>query len=180
MTRRRAHTLEGDLESFPPPLLFQMMALGQLDGVLTLGGPQGEACQVQFRRGKLAWACGPEDASDIGADLVRKGLLDREAHAGAVRARRRASGGESLGGFLVTRGCIGRDDLETYLRARIEAAVYAVLEWRQGRFHFDAGARPESDDGLVDVELESLLLECMTRLDDARRAGGEADERRAE
>ena len=169
MSRRAAYGLQGDLRCFPPPLVFQMMALGQLEGLLTLRGPAGQ-CRVYFKDGRLIFARGPQQKERLGEELVRRGLLERTACKDALREVRRSKGQLRLGAVLVERGHVSRADLEVHIRARIKDAIYEVVEWRDGRFTFQPGVQPESEDILLDVGLESLLLECMTRLDDARHA----------
>lgn len=177
MTRRRVYEAQGELGSFPPPVLFQMMALGNLTGLLTLRSPGG-SCQVYFRRGKLVFARGPGQRTTLGEELVRRGLASRAACEAAARRRQSEPLGPRIGTILVERGEIRRQDLEALVRERIKDAIYAVVDWRAGRFTFESGAEPEDEDVLLDVGLESLLLECMTRLDDAHRARGEAGEGR--
>ena len=175
---RRAPDLQGQLRSFPPPLLFQMMSLGQLDGLLTLRSGAGK-CQVYFQQGRLVFARGPRQRERLGEELVRTGVLDGRSCDDALREARRSKGARRLGGILVERGLVSRADLESYIRSRIKDAIYDVVDWREGRFTFQSEVRPESEDIHLDMGLESLLLECMTRLDDARHARAEAGERRA-
>lgn len=173
MTRRRAYELQGDLRCFPPPVLFQMMALGNLDGLLRMRSPAG-ACEVYFQRGQLVFARGPGQKRTLGEELVRRGVLPREACEAAARERDRHPRGPRIGAILVQRGAVQRDALEALMRERIKEAICAVVEWREGRFTFESGLHPDEEDILLDVQLESLLLECMTRLDDARRGGMDA------
>ena len=177
MTRRRAYELQGDLRCFPPPVLFQMMALGNLDGLVVLRSAAG-ASEVYFQGGKLVFARGPGQKRTLGEELARRGLLDRSACEAAARERDRNPQGPRIGAILVQRGAIRREDLEALMRERIKEAICAVVDWREGRFTFEAGVHPDEEDILLDVQLESLLLECMTRLDDARRGGTDALEGR--
>jgi hypothetical protein len=154
-----------------------MMSLGNLDGVLTMRAPQG-SCKVFFQRGRLVFARGPEHREPLGEELVRKGLLDLVACEAAARDRRRHPTGPRIGAILVQRGHIDRDVLETSIRDRIKETIYSVVDWREGRFTFEADVQAEDEDVLLDVQLESLLLESMTRLDEARRGASEAGERR--
>jgi hypothetical protein len=169
---------QGELASFPPPLLFQMMALGGLTGLLGLRSPAGSS-EVYFRRGKLVFARGPGQSTTLGEELVRRGLANRTACEAAARRRESDPLGPRIGTILVERGEVRRQDLEALVRERIKDAIYAVVDWRAGRFTFESGVEPEDEDVLLDVGLESLLLECMARLDDAHRPrAGEAGEGR--
>jgi hypothetical protein len=175
VTRRRAYELQGELRCFPPPVLFQMMALGNLDGLIVMRSPAGTS-EVFFQAGKLVFARGPGQKRTLGEELVRRGLLERSACEAAARERDRHPEGPRIGAILVQRGIIRREELEALMRERIKEAICAVVDWREGRFTFEAGVHPDEEDILLDVQLESLLLECMTRLDDARRGTTDAGE----
>jgi hypothetical protein len=175
VTRRRPYELQGELRSFQPPFLFQMMGLASVSGLLTLRS-LGGSCKVYFKDGKLIFARDATRRESLGDELVRKGLLQRADCEAAARERTRRPGGPRIGAILVQRGKIQRDDLETLLRERIKDAIYGVVGWQDGRFTFESGVEPEEEDILLDVQLESLLLECLTRLDHAVRDGEDAGE----
>ena len=84
MTRRRAYELQGDLEHFPPTLLFQMMALGGATGLLTLRSATG-GCEVYFQNGRLVFARDANRKESLGDELTRRGL-DR-THAAEAASR---------------------------------------------------------------------------------------------
>jgi hypothetical protein len=155
-----------------------MMALGNLDGLVVMRSPAGTS-EVHFQAGKLVFARGPGQKRTLGEELVRRGLLDRAACESAARERDRNPQGPRIGAILVQRGVIGRETLEALMRERIKEAICAVVDWREGRFTFEAGVHPDEEDILLDVQLESLLLECMTRIDHARRDETHAGEGQA-
>jgi Domain of unknown function (DUF4388) len=168
VTRRRAYELQGELGAFPPPLLFQMMALGRAEGLLTMRSPAGTS-EVFFRAGQLVFARDGGQTETLGEELVRRGFLQKADCEAAARERERHRDGPRIGAILVRKGRISREELESLVRDRIKETIYRLVDWREGRFTFEGGVEPEEEDILLDVQLESLLLECMTRLDDARR-----------
>lgn len=178
MTRRPAYALQGDLAVFPPPLLFQMLQLGGLGGLLVLRAPDA-TCHVWFHDGQLVFARGPRQSATLGDELVARGLLDRDAVEEAARERRARRNGPRIGTILVEKGHIQRSELEAAIRERIKSVIFDIVDWRQGRFSFEAGVEARDEDILLDVGLESLLLECMTRLDDARRSQAAKPQSRA-
>ena len=52
------------------------------------------------------------------------------------------------------------------MRLQIEEAVYYLFTWTSGTFNFEAGVRPESEDFLVRINPEALLLEGARRVDE--------------
>jgi hypothetical protein len=159
------------MATFVPPLLFQTMALGGLDGRLTLRTSDA-TCEVYFKRGRLVFARSSAQMGTIGSELVRLGLVSHEACEAAARDRARRRAGPRVGALLVERGLVRREDLEALIRERIKDAIFACCEWREGKFTFESGVDAADEDILLDMPLESLLLECMTRMDDARRTAG--------
>jgi hypothetical protein len=145
-----------------------MLSLSGLDGRLTLRAP-GATCEAYFNRGRLVFARGGAQTGTIGEELVRRGLVERAACEAAAADRARRRGGPRIGTLLVERGLVRREDLEGLIRSRIKDAIYTCVDWRQGKFTFETGVAPDEEDILLDVALESLLLECMARLDDSRR-----------
>jgi hypothetical protein len=167
VTRRPAYDLQGELRAFPPALVFQMLSLAGLDGRLTLRAP-GSTCEAYFQRGHLVFARGGGQQGTIGEELVRRGLVERDACEAAAAERARKRGGPRIGAILVERGLVRREDLESLIRSRIKDAIYGCVDWRDGKFMFECGVFADDEDILLDVALESLLLECMARLDERR------------
>jgi tetratricopeptide (TPR) repeat protein len=52
------------------------------------------------------------------------------------------------------------------MRIQIEEAVYYLFTWTSGTFNFEASDRPESEDFLVRISPEALLLEGARRVDE--------------
>src|ERR687898_19014 len=63
-------------------------------------------------------------------------------------------------------GTMSRTELEDYMRLQIEEAVYYLFTWTSGTFNFEAGVKPESEDFLVRISPEALLLEGARRVDE--------------
>jgi hypothetical protein len=61
-------------------------------------------------------------------------------------------------------------ELERRLRAQIEAAVYELMGWREGRFRFEEGDLADvPPDTRVKIATESLLMESARRIDEWSR-----------
>src|ERR687885_446084 len=58
---------------------------------------------------------------------------------------------------------VNRRDRLGHIRVQIEEAVYYLFTWNQGTFNFEADVLPESQDLLVSINPESLLLEGARR-----------------
>jgi hypothetical protein len=67
---------------------------------------------------------------------------------------------------------VGTDRVDS-IREQVREVLSIALRWRQGEFSFRSGVHPESEE--VQLEVEAILLECMTRLDRARAGRGGAE-----
>lgn len=157
--------LRGSLDCFPPGTLFQMMALGQFDGRLTLRVRDG-ICMVYFRGGKIVFARGLTNTR-LGEELVSRGRIHPTARDAALKEWKRHRGTKRLGTILVESGLISRAELEEHVQDRIKDSIYEIMKWTEGRFNFESGVMPTDEDILLSDNVESLLLQCMTRLDHA-------------
>ena len=155
--------LRGSLECFPPSTLFQMMALGQFDGRLTLRVRDG-ICLVYFRGGRIVFARGLTNTR-LGEELVTRGRIHPSARDAALKEWRRHRGTKRMGTILVESGLISRAELEEHVQDRIKDSIYEIMKWTEGRFNFERGVMPTDEDILLNDNVESLLLQCMTRLD---------------
>jgi len=157
--------LQGNLAAFAPELLFQMMSLAQISGVLTLRHDKQQA-RVLFEKGQLRFASGDLGRkARLGEMLVQVGKLQPEERGNAVRAWRRAGGKKRLGVILIERGLLERAELERFVQDQIKNLIVEVLRWKSGEFHFEKRSVEDDEDIVLDVQLDRLLLECMTRLD---------------
>jgi len=165
-----AFVLQGDLAVFAPELLFQLMSQARADGVLTLQ-QQSHQVRVWFEAGHLRFASGELGRIDrrLGDTLIRAGKLDKRDRDNAMRAWHRAQGKKRLGAILLERGLIDGVDLERFVREQIKDLIFEVLRWHTGEFRFESGVDIDSEDIVLDVQLDSLLLECMARIDRAQR-----------
>lgn len=157
--------LQGNLAAFAPELLFQMMSLAQISGVLTIRHDKHEA-RILFQKGQLRFAAGDVGReARLGDILVRVGRLMPAQRVSAVRAWRRSGGKKRLGAILIDRGLIEPSELEGFIQEQIKNLIVEVLRWKSGEFAFEKRAVDADEDIVLDVQLDRLLLECMTRLD---------------
>jgi hypothetical protein len=163
--QRSAADLRGNLAAFAPELLFQMMALAHATGTLTLR--QGRCTvRILFEDGQLRFASGEVGAkARLGETLVRIGRLEPAQREAAVRAWRKTRGRQRLGAILVERGLLQRQELEEFIQEQIKNRIVEVLRWRSGTFAFRTAEHETKEDIVLDMQLDHLLLECMTRLD---------------
>ena len=133
--------------------------------------------------------CSERHASEqLRLHLLRQGphllRVDRESarstrrHAREERRRSRRSSSTTavklqdrrrdkrLGELLVEQGALTMQQLHDAIEVQIQEAVYFLFTWNQGTFNFEADVAPDTQDHVVSINPESLLLEGARRVDE--------------
>jgi hypothetical protein len=157
--------LKGDLAVFQPIAVMQMLNLASATGELRLLR-DGNSASVYFEKGNLTFAGIKNRPVKLGEYLVRKGLVPRGALDEALA--RRASSHKRIGALLVEAGHIGETGLKTAVVEQIKEVVFEIVRWQAGTFVFHLGKSPAPQEILIDIPLDHLMLEGLTRLDEER------------
>lgn len=160
--------LDGDLRTFFPAEVLQLLQLAQANGRLELERPR-ECVDLFIERGRPVFARTNGAAVRAGEVLVHRGLVTQQALDTALELQR-ARPGERLGTLLVATGAISPEQLQQAVREVLRRIVYGVLLWREGRFRFFNGERIEAEDIQLDLELDRLILEGLRHADQTRAA----------
>lgn len=126
-------TLQGSLDAFALPDIFQLLSFSQKSGALHLRGES--VGLVYFHSGEVYYASS-KSGDTLGNALVRSGVVSEEIWKSAVAESRNS---RSVGEVLLRERAADPDRLESFLRERIEEAVFDLLRWTKGRFDFRAG-----------------------------------------
>ncbi len=156
--------IKGSLKEASLPDVIQLLALGRKTGCLAVADRQNFG-YTYFDDGRITFASIVNRRDRLGDLLVRNGritdaqLRDAIDLQGADRDRK-------IGEILVEMGLVTRAELEDHIRVQVEEAVYYLFTWSSGTFNFEVGVRPETEDFLVSINPESLLLEGARRVDE--------------
>jgi hypothetical protein len=135
-------------------------------GVLQISAG-GKRCRIAIRQGAAHAATSSADSTLLGDWLLRRGELDLDAHAAALR---QGPAGPLVGAWLVARGIATREAVERALSDQLRARVLAALRWRDLEYRFESGA---TDVATAGPERAIALGELA--LDAARQAFEPAD-----
>lgn len=162
--------LEGTLESFTLPDIFQLLSLTKKTGCLRLRREAAHG-RVYFKDGQVYYAVADTARLALGRRLVGAGLVSTEQLQEALSRQRelvRVGEGLRLGRILVEGGAIDDDTLETFVREQVQDAVFDLMRWADGSFAFDT----EGEGAVVEepIELsasvENLIMEGSRRLEE--------------
>ena len=151
--------LEGSLDAFSLPDVFQLLSLTKKSGALQLrqGTLQGV---VHFRDGMISGAVADLSRQSLVRRLVGQGLVDDGALA---RAADRALG-EPIGvtRALVQAGAVDAEVVRALAREQTIDAVFDLLRWPDGDFSF-AMDEPNPDDVGLELPTDQVVTEATDR-----------------
>ena len=156
--------IKGSLKEASLPDVIQLLYLGRRTGCLALADRHNFGT-IYLDEGQITYATIVNRRDRLGDLLMRKGRITAEQLQQAIAAQE-DDRQHKLGEILIGLGTLTRAELEDYMRIQIEEAVYYLFTWTSGTFNFEAGLRPESEDFLVHISPEALLLEGARRVDE--------------
>jgi tetratricopeptide (TPR) repeat protein len=156
--------IKGSLKEASLPDVIQLLFLGRRTGCLALADRHNFGT-IYLDEGQITFATIVNRRDRLGDLLMRKGRITAEELEKAIAAQE-DDRQHKLGEILVGLGTLTRAELEAYMRLQIEEAVYYLFTWTSGTFNFEAGVKPESEDFLVSISPEALLLEGARRVDE--------------
>jgi hypothetical protein len=152
--------LEGSLDAFSLPDIFQLLSFTKKSGGLHLAS---DGCDgvVFFAGGQVTGASADGSRQPLARRLIGAGAVDDEALAAAVRA---ATDGESVGVVkaLLEHGAIEGDLLRQAVTDQSVDAVFDLLRWQQGDFAFVI-EEVNPDDVGVALTIETILADAESR-----------------
>ncbi len=161
--------LEGDLRHFLPSEVLQMLHLAQATGRIEFARAS-ETAELFFERGRPVFARTSGQSVKVGQILVHRGEVSPDALELALAVQKDAPG-ERVGSMLVASGAVSPEQVQRAVTEVVRRILYGMLLWRDGRFLYHPGERPEGEDVQLDVELDRLILEGLRLADQTRPAG---------
>jgi hypothetical protein len=157
--------LQGSIEKFTLPEIFQLIAASRKSG--TLGIQHNETIvMIYFKEGDIIYGYGPRQTFHLGQLLKDRGILSGEQLEEAVQIQAKTENTRRLGEILTSRRFIDRADLEAVVREQIEQLLYSLLAWDSGSFKFYENQFPTDEEITLRLSVENVILEGLRRLDE--------------
>ncbi len=152
--------LEGTLDAFSLPDMFQLLSFTKKTGGLHLAGDDADGV-VFFAGGRVTGASADGSRQPLARRLVGGGVVEDDALAAAVEA---ATGGEGLGVVraLLESEAVDADLLRQAATDQAVDAIFDLLRWRRGDFAFVVEESNPDDVGIA-LTIESVLADAETR-----------------
>jgi len=160
--------LRGNLRDFSLPNIFQLVNMSAKTGALTIRRADVWG-KIYFRRGSIYYAFTVPQQLPLGARLVKNGAVTAVQLREALEEQRReVARGESarIGAILLTAGVIDRETLEHAVREQIQDTAFDFFGWPDGEFEFGVDEEVIDEDILVEMSVESVIMEGCRRIDE--------------
>ena len=143
-----------------PDLLHDLQATGAT-GILSLTAG-GARKALYFKGGRVVFAASNLPSDRLGEVLLREGKITPDQNETSVRA---LAQGRRQGRVLVEMGALSPDELWWAVQTQVREIVFSVFQWDGGQFHFEESVLPEKEKITVDLDVTSLVLEGVRRMD---------------
>ncbi len=158
--------LTGNLETMSLPDLLQWASRGRKSGTLVL--QQGSvAKRIYLRHGLIVGSSSNDPRDYLGQVLLSEGMIN-ETHLRTAMEQQGRSG-VMLGRILVQAGLVTEARVAAVLRLKAEETIYSLFLWNDAEFEFVEGELSPSEQVLISMAVEGILLEGVRRYDTARR-----------
>jgi len=157
--------LQGNLQEFSLPNIFQLVKMSAKSGALTIRR-DGEQGKIFFRDGMIYYAFSSPQLLPLGERLIKAGAISGTELDKALAAQKKAGEGARIGSILLDQGRIDRGTLEQAVREQIQDTAFNFFSWSDGEFEFGAEESPPEEDILVEMSVETVIMEGCRRIDE--------------
>ena len=169
--------LKGNLEDFSTTQLLNLVHLARKTGSLQLAratngsngvSPSGSTratptSELFFREGKLIHAVMTGYDGLLTSMLIRSGKMPPE-QAKAIQMRSKEKNDKRLAMILIQNGLVSKEDVVQSIVRYIQAIVYHLFTWTEGKFYFEPNRQPRMGRITVPIDLANVILEGSRRV----------------
>jgi len=157
--------LQGKIEKFTLPEIFQLIANTQKTGTLGIQN-SNDIIMVYFKNGRITYGYGPRQTSHIGQMLNDTGKISAGQLEDAIAFQSKDDVTKRLGQILVEKKYVTQDELDDAIKKQVEELIYSLLSWDDGSFKFYDNQYPTKEEITVDLSVENVILEGLRRIDE--------------
>ena len=157
--------LQGNLKEFSLPNIFQLVKMSAKSGALTIRRGE-ESGKIFFRNGLINYAYSAPQLLPLGERLVKSGAITAKQLKEALAEQKKAGEGARIGTILLRGGVIDRGTLEQAVREQIQDSAFNFFSWSDGDFEFSADEHVTDEDILVEMTVETVIMEGCRRIDE--------------
>ncbi len=155
--------LEGSIEDFGLPEIFQMILLQKKDGVLTLTREKTNLL-VKFHQGQIIFAGEEEGDAPLADMLIKAERIDADRLKAVLREQKKSH--RPLPEILIEIGCVTPEEVKKGHRVLTEESVFPLFEWKNGFYQFVAEETSFRSEWVEPLNTEFILMEGVRRVDE--------------
>ena len=159
-------SLAGELGTMALSDILQWVSQGRKTGTLHVSRGAVQK-RISFDGGTICSSWSNDPRESLGQFLVRERLISEEQLFRTLL--RQETEGRPLGALLVENGPLADEDLVRMLTLKAEETIYDLFHWSEGHFEFKDGERPADSPFPVDLEVTSVIMEGIRRIDEWQR-----------
>lgn len=156
-------SIAGNIQTMELSELLQWLAHGSKTGTLIVDNGEVEK-KIFFQNGRIVSSASTDPREYLGHFLVSHGFINEEELSRAVSMQEKSK--MLLGKILTTIGAISEEDLHRLLRLKAEESIYDLFSWEDGEFRFLDVALPERALVPMNLDVTSIVLEGVHRIDE--------------
>ncbi len=153
--------LRGQLTQLALPDILQHLRLTNATGVLSLVSG-GARKALYLKGGRVVFASSNLPNDRLGEILIREGKITVEEYEASIKA---ITKGKRQGKVLVEMGALSPKDLWEGVQTQVREIILSIFLWEDGQFHFEESTLPDKEKITVDLDVTSLILEGVRRVD---------------
>lgn len=158
--------IRGTLKTMSVSDLLQFLAAGRKTGTLKLG--LGSIVKhIYLENGVVVGSTSNDPKEYLGQALLHYGKIDESQLQTAMEIQRQSGG--KLGVILASRGFVSQADVVAVLRTRTLEIIYDLFIWEEAHFEFFDSEPPPADLIRIHVEVTSVIMDGIYRLDEWTR-----------
>ncbi|HXO21951.1 MAG TPA: DUF4388 domain-containing protein [Thermoanaerobaculia bacterium] len=155
----------GDLGETALPEILYTVDRFQVPGVIE-ASRQGIVKQVYIKEGNVVHALSNDRDDSLGSFLQHSGLLTPEAYRDTMRERERSN--KRYGVLLIESGLLSPEEIYRAIRQQIEAIVWSLFYWQDGKVTFNIGEFREPETVRILLPMRQVILQGIKRAPNAK------------
>ena len=155
--------LEGSIEEFGLPEIFQMIVLQKKEGILKLTREK-TTLLVEFKQGQIISAGDGDGDARLADSLVKAEKINTDQLKTVLKTRQNAN--QSLAKSLVQSGHLSAEEIKKLNRTFTEESVFSLFEWKSGSYKFEPKDTTYDPDLVEPLSTEFILMEGVRRTDE--------------
>ncbi len=155
----------GDLSRTPLPEVLATIHRYKVPGVIHCSRGV-ETKNIFIDGGNIIFATSSNLSDALGLRLLQQGRITREVLDESVR--RLQSEGKRQGALLVEMGALGPKELYLAVREQVQAIVWSIFEWEEGKVIFTPGRERSEELIKLNIPTRQAILHGVRRVRDAK------------